>query len=102
MKDEDPSVFPRSCQEVTQAALVSLRPLGDKPGSISDGAVKRTGPGACHSFPVGGAGMGGTGCRSEKAVRLLSSAFAEMKCKQTGVVAGQDVGEHKEKRRQRF
>lgn len=56
---------------MTQTALVSLGPLGFyNPGSISDGAVKRTGPHACHGFPVGRVGMGGTGCLVLKVKRL--------------------------------
>ena len=56
---------------MTQTALVSPGLPGCcNPGSVSDGAVKRTGPRACHGFPVGGVGMGGTGCLVLEVKRL--------------------------------
>jgi len=75
-RDEGPPAFPWtqihwSCQEVTQTARVSPGPPSwYNPGSVSDGARQGTGPRACRGFPVGGVGMGGTGCRVLQVKRL--------------------------------
>lgn len=90
---------------MTQAALVSPRLLGYNPGSVSDGgSLSKRG----YVLAMASRWRGGNGrhwlpyAPSGKAVGLLGSAFEEMKRKQTGVVAGQHVGEHKEKSRQCF